>query len=696
MTMQSIAHGVWKLRFGQPEPHTPVQLLAPDIQADALQSLPCSGDAPFQVEEMLFKRTVRGVQLELPLKTGEHIYGFGLQLHRIDHTGRKKVMRVNSDPAADTGDSHAPVPFYVSTAGYGVYVDTARYAAFYVGTNLRKGDSEHKKDEKKVIGTSEIELYGYQTSEGNRTVVVDIPAAPGIDVYLFEGPDTATAVQRYNLFSGGGCLPPVWGLGMWYRAYSAASRDDVMRLAETFRKDSMPVDVFGFEPGWQTRAYSCSFVWDEGRFPEHQGMLEELYGMNYRVNLWEHLFVHPASPIYEELKPLSGNYEVWEGLVPDLSLPQARRIFSNHHKQHFVDKGIAGFKLDECDSSDYVHSNWSFPDVTEFPSGLDGELMHNLVGAFYQETIAAPFEASGQRTLSQVRASGALAAPYPFVLYSDLYNHEVFIRGIVNSGFSGLLWTPEVRQAESAEDLIRRIQTVVFSPMALLNCWRIPNPPWMQVERELNVNGVFMDNHEEVRRICRELFEQRMALIPYLYTAYAKYHLEGRPPFRALVMDYPDDPHTYDIDDAYMMGESMLVAPMLTGHSERSVYLPAGTWRCFWTGAAYAGGQIYTIAPGLERIPVFVKDGTLLPLAEPVPYIADDFVLSISFRQYGENAQPCLLYEDDGASYDYRSGGYNWITVRAGSNGRIEVERSGSYAGRRYVFADTTQSASQA
>ncbi|UUZ96952.1 hypothetical protein LJK87_23590 [Paenibacillus sp. P25] len=145
-----------------------------------LDRLACAGTAPFTVQEIVIKPTARGMQIELPLKAYEYIYGFGLQLHRTDHTGRKKVIRVNSDPVADTGDSHAPVPFYVSTAGYGVYVDTLRYATFYCGTNLSKGASEYKKHENKALGTSEIELYGYQATEGDRSVVVDIPARRGL------------------------------------------------------------------------------------------------------------------------------------------------------------------------------------------------------------------------------------------------------------------------------------------------------------------------------------------------------------------------------------------------------------------------------------------------------------------------------------------------------------------------------------
>lgn len=680
--MEKIANGVWKIRFGQPEAHTPVSLRYTEALTGQLSKLACGGTSPFSEEELVFKTTSRGVYIELPLKAEEHIYGFGLQLHRVDHTGRKKVMRVNSDPVADTGDSHAPVPFYVSTAGYGVFVDTSRYATFYCGTNLRKGASAHKKEEQKAIGTSEIELYGYQATEGDRSVVVDIPAADGIDVYLFEGPDMVNAVQRYNLFSGGGVLPPMWGLGMWYRAYSAAKREDVMRLAEGFREDGMPVDVFGFEPGWQTKAYSCSFIWDEGRFPNHEAMLNDLYGKNYRVNLWEHLFVHPSSPMYEKLLLHSGDYEVWEGLVPDLSIQAAKDVFANHHLTEFVEKGISGFKLDECDSSDFVHSNWSFPDVAKFPSGMDGEQMHNQLGTLYQEAVQAPFETAGRRTLSQVRASGALASPFPFVLYSDLYNHKVFIRGVVNCGFSGLLWSPEVRQAESPEDLIRRIQTAVFSPMALLNCWRIPNPPWMQVDRDKNIKGEFLENFEEIRSVCRSLFEIRMSLLSYLYTSYAKYSMEGLPPFRALVMDYPDDPDTYGIDDAYMMGDSILVAPIVTGETERSVYLPKGRWHCFWTSETYEGGQSYVFAPGLERIPVFVKEGTLLPLARPLQHVADDAVFDITVKAYGDKPSVCMLYEDDGTTFEHRNGVYNWVKIEWKDG--VEVTRSGNYPGIRY------------
>lgn len=686
--MQRIANGVWKVRYGEPEQHTPVTLGQKGIQYDALEQLQCEGKSPIANTDISVRMTSRGTVVELPLRHDEEIYGFGLQFYRLKQTGRKRVIRVNSDPIADTGDSHAPVPFYISTAGYGVFIDTSRYATFYCGTNLPKGASRRKTSSEGELGTSEKELYGHQAAQGDLSILVDVPSAKGIDIYLFEGPTIKTAIQRYNLFSGGGCLPPLWGLGMWYRFYTAANESDTERLATMFREERMPVDVLGFEPGWHSQAYSCSFSWNKEGFPNHEKLINRLNEMNYHVNLWEHVFTHPSSEMYEELLPYSADFEVWKGLVPDFATKESSEIFSSYHLHNFVENGISGFKLDECDSSDYVQSNWSFPDVASFPSGLDGEQMHNQLGLLYQSTMQSTFDTAGIRTFSQVRSSGALAASYPFVLYSDLYQHDVFIRGLVNSGFAGLLWSPEVRSASSVEDFIRRIQTTVFSPMAVLNCWTFPNPPWMQVDRDKNRKGEFFDNYEEVQEACRHLFELRMSLIPYLYASFAQYHQRGIPPFRALVMDYPDDANTYEIDDSYMMGDSILVAPLIAGQTERKVYLPRGTWKDFWTNETYAGETWYDIAADLDHIPVFVKDNTLLPIATPLQCVADDAVFEIVVRIYGDSPKDFVLYEDDGRTLSYRDGVSNSVTLSWSPDHGGSVTRVGDYSGVKYKVVD--------
>ena len=253
--MQKISNGIWKITFGKPEVQTPLNLLNIDIKHNSLNELPICNNVPLNEENINFRLERRGCVLEIPMKTTEDIYGFGLQLYSINQSGKKKYIRVNSDPVADTGDSHAPVPFYVSSAGYGVYVDTARYASFYCGTNAKKGISKNKVEKRKEHKEfSENALYAIKKANEDRSVIIDIPSVEGVDIYIFAGPDIKTVVQRYNLFSGGGCMPPIWGLGVWYRSYGGSVEADVYRLAEEFRNTEMPVDVFGLERGWHSHS----------------------------------------------------------------------------------------------------------------------------------------------------------------------------------------------------------------------------------------------------------------------------------------------------------------------------------------------------------------------------------------------------------------------------------------------------------
>jgi alpha-D-xyloside xylohydrolase len=387
----------------------------------------------------------------------------------------------------------------------------------------------------------------------------------------------------------------------------------VLALAREFRERAIPCDVLGLEPGWQTHAYSCSFAWDTSRFPDPKAFLAEAAAEHFRVNLWEHAFTHPSSPIFAALRPYSGDFAVWEGLVPDFAGEPARRVFGEYHGRELIDAGVSGFKLDECDNSDFT-SGWSFPDMSRFPSGLDGEQMHAVFGLRYQHAIWQPFQARRQATYGLVRSSGALAAPYPFVLYSDLYDHREFVRGVVSAGFSGLLWCPEVRDASSEEDLIRRLQTVVFSPLAMVNAWYIKNPPWKQIDAKLNNGDTLAPNWAALEQRCREIIGWRMQLVPYLLSAFERYALDGTPPFRALAMDYPQDKSSQFIDDQYMIGDRMFVAPLFAGETERQVTFPPGEWHDFWTGEKVSDRSI-SVPASADKIPVFVKTGSVLPLA---------------------------------------------------------------------------------
>jgi alpha-D-xyloside xylohydrolase len=477
--------------------------------------------------------------------------------------------------------------------------------------------------------------------------------------------------------------PPEWGLGFWYRASANAKDSDLVAFAQEFRDRKIPCEVLGLEPGWQTHAYSCTYVWNKERFPDPTGFLKQLKSRDYRVNLWEHGFIHPSSPLFTPMLNLSGDKGVWGGLVPDFHDPKARQIFGDFHGTTLLDSGIDGFKLDECDNSDYT-GGWSFSEVSQFPSGPDGEQMHSLFGLGYQRTLWKQFEQRNRPTYGLVRSSGALASPYPFVLYSDLYDHRQFVRALVNSSFSGLLWCPEVRDAKSEEDLIRRLQTVVFSPLAMINGWYIPNPPWKQLDRKKNNANDLSPNWEKLEGRCREIIGWRMQLVPYLRAAFARYATDGTPPFRALALDWPNHPEVAKTEDAWMVGDRMLVAPLFAGEPGRRLTLPPGHWRNFWTGEVVSS-DIIDIPAATKDIPVFVMDGSVLPLASITNSTADPESRNLEVRVFGDGRLPFSLLTPEGDSLQL-----NWnAKTRAGT---VKQQGNNRYTITTWASASRTDS----
>jgi alpha-D-xyloside xylohydrolase len=649
--------GIQHISYGQIDALTPYSFCDKPLMAE----LPAA-NPPFDAKDITITVNERGTVVEIPLGDSEQIYGFGLQIGSFDQRGLKKRPIVNDNPLNDLGYTHGPTTFYVSTKGYGVLINTARYTTFYCGTTRKAAGGE---------------ATGY--------VTVDIPGAKGIDLYVFDGPDMKTAVQRYNLFSGGGALPAIWGLGVKYRVKADFNQSQVDTMAAYFRHNHIPCDVLGLEPKWQTAAYSCSYVWNTKLFPTPNGLIDSMAAMGFHLNLWEHAFTSPQSPLFAPLKDKAGDYLVWNGLVPDFADPAARKIFADYHQQTFAEHGIAAFKLDECDNSNIGegHSTWSFPELSHFPSGLSGEQMHQVFGVLYQKTMYGVYRRLNRRTYLDVRASGDFTASYPAALYSDTYDHQEYIRMIVNSGFSGMLWSPEVRESTSITDLIRRSQTAVLSAQTLFNSWYLQHPPWLQINIEKNNRNELMDSAAIVEADIRKLLELRMSLVPYLYSAFADYHFKGIPPFRALVMEYPTDVNTFQISDEYMIGSGLLAAPLTAGESERTVYLPAGVWYDFNTNEKFVGGKTYTIHPGLSQIPLFVRAGTILPLAKPVEYISSGIQFDVTCYVYGDGDAHAAMFEDDGDTFNYEKAEYDWMEL-AWRDHRAVVSRKGNFKGALY------------
>jgi len=660
MKWEKIMPGVWKASFGT-SGLDPLAYTNPPKTG----SITKLGNAPFPfTEESTFcQLTPERAIIRMPLDPSEKIYGLGLEFKGINRRGSISTLKVDHYGGVK-GYTHAPVPFYVSSKGYGVLINSSKRVKIHVGVGNRK-DSKRPDPIDRTTGKN-------WSSQPLSDAVEASIQGDGLEVYIFAGNTTLEVVQKYNLFCGGGALPPKWGLGFWHRMHTKSSADDVLQEISDFKKHNFPLDVLGLEPGWQSFAYPCSFDWDSIRFPNPELFVKTLSGDEIKVNLWENPYVAPSSTMFKDMRPYTGSHTVWLGEVPDYTMPEAQKILLNHHQKSHLDMGVSGYKFDEVDGYD----TWLWPDHATFPSGNDAVEIRQLYGQIIQKTITDHLKTQNKRTYSLVRSSYIGASSSHFVIYSDHYDHKNYVTALVNSSLSGLLWTPEVRSAKTAEEWVRRFQTVCFSPLMQLNAWASGTKPW---------------SFPKVTDIIRDNIKLRMDLLPYLYTAFYNYNQKGIPPFRAMVLESgynttetliggkldgvenPYEEHKrMEVTDQYMMGPSILVAPVFTGETERKVVLPSGNWYNFYTGVLMGNGETITIKTKLEQIPLFVKDGAIIPMLSSKE-VKSTNKPSLEVRHYGSKENTFQLYNDDGETFNYENGDCTLLELKVakGKSGKL-------------------------
>ena len=596
---QKETSGVWIMSVGTPEKVNLLSELHITPKVDAIQRMG-EADLPISEQDITAELVDGKTYIRFPLEKDEKIFGLGLNFKTVEQRGRIMRLHVDHYGGTDDGRTHAPVPFFVSSRGYGALINSARYIDVWCGTSVRK-DS---KNPPVVRDRNTDKQWAAQPYSDNLEFLVP---AEGVEIVLFGGPTMLDVVRRFNLYNGGGVLPPKWGLGFWHRVPTLFSDKEVNEEVAEFEKRGFPLSVIGLEPGWMSRSYPCTYEWDATRFPDPEGFVKGLNDKHIKTNVWINPYVSPDGELYEKIEPYTGSHTVWCGIVPDYSLPETKKIMTDHFKKHQLDKGVSGYKMDENDGFD----SWLWPDVAKFPSGNSAEQLRQIYGSLMQDVTTQMYRSANKRTYGLVRAANAGTTSYPYVIYNDYYNHRDFITALINSSFIGILWTPEVRSSGNAEEWLRRMQTVCFSPLAMLNAWADGTKPW---------------SFPEVEKAVQEVASLRTQLIPYLYTAFADYAFYGTPPVRAMnlepgyqakttdeqgELDATKNPYAMavrrEVKDQFMVGPSLLVAPLFAGEEERQVVLPQGKWYDFYTGKYVGEGEVITVKPGLDKIPVYVK-----------------------------------------------------------------------------------------
>jgi len=661
-----LASGVWAASVGQPEKVNLTNTAGVKPRLETINAMP---EVEFPLLQAEIKVTVFDgkTYLQFPLEVAEKIFGLGLNFKTVEQRGRIMRLHVDHYGGKDDGRTHAPVPFYVSSRGYGVFINSARYLDVWVGTAVQKDSKVPMNSKDRNTDKS------WTASPYSDNVSVLVPAE-GVEIMIFGGPTALDAVSRFNLYNGGGCLPPKWGLGFWHRTPTLYTDEQVLNEVGEFKKHNFPLSVIGLEPGWQSKSYPCTYEWDKGRFPKPAEFISKLNAEGIQANLWMNPYISPESELIGKLKPFVASHTVWSGFVPDYALPETNRIIGDHLKKYELDIGVSGFKMDENDGYD----NWLWPDVTLFPSRTPAEQMRQLYGVMMQKMTDQLYREQNRRTYGLVRASNAGAVSFPYVVYNDYYSHRDFITALINSSFIGVLWTPEVRSSKAAEEWLRRMQTVCFSPLAMLNAWSDGTKPW---------------SFPEVEKQVADVANLRMQLLPYLYTCFAEYAFYGRPPMRAMnlvdgfnvqdekvegKLNSSENPYAQatrkEIKDQFMVGDNLLVVPLFEGETSRSVVLPKGKWFDFYTGKLAGEAEIITVSPGLDHIPVFVRDGGIVPMAESSQLQAAGAKTNLMVRVYGNQETSYKLYDDDGLTFDYEKGEYSWreIRIMKGKDGKLK------------------------
>jgi alpha-glucosidase len=601
----------------------------------------------------------------------EHYFGFGEKSTPLDKRGRSLVMW-NRDPEGFDASSeplYESVPFFIALRqgrAYGIFLDNTWRSSFDMGSEFR-------------------DVYSFGAEGGE------------LNYYFFGGPDPRQVVSRFTELVGRIALPPRWALGYIQSRYSYYPESRVRFIAENFRVRQIPCDGIFLDIDYMD-GYRI-FTWDKTRFPDPKRMMSDLrqQGFHTIAIVDPMVKVDPNFWVYKQ--GLDKGYFVqkadgtiitgkgWAALnaYPDFASPKVRDWWAGLFEEQ-LDQGVAAYLTDMNEpvvmanqgpagtfDLDAVHH-------TEMGPRAHAEI-HNVYGML--ETLATREGMlrvrPNERPFIITRATFAGGQRYAAQWSGDNYgtwDHLRLSMPMLNGmGLSGLQFVGAdiggIVPVPSPELYTRWMQTGLLTPFSWTHSLGPGNlEPWGFGNRMEGIN--------------RESIRLRYRLLPYIYTAFWQASQTGQPIMRPLLLEYPDDWTAIGTNDEYLFGDDLLVAPIGKDYDEnRSVYFPQGTWYDYWTDRRYVGPLTVNVNAPLERIPLFVRAGAVIPSQQAMQYTDQYPIDPLTFDVYPEGSSTREYYDDDGISFAYEKGVYLQQTVSVESAAdRIGVEissREGTY-----------------
>jgi alpha-glucosidase len=582
------------------------------------------------------------------LQTDEMFFGCGEKTSPFNKRGSTTTFWNTDDPNHTylSEAIYVSIPFLISTrpgAHYGVFWDNTHRTRFNLG---------QVEDEKHYILESD---------------------AGEIDYYFFSGESVRDVVRGYTELTGRMWMPPRWALGFQQCRWSYMSADEIMDVAKNFRKRKIPCDVIYCDIDYMD-GYRV-FTWNPKTFPNPREMIKKLRNMGFHLvtiidpgvkNDDGYFVCRDGKEKGMFLKNHDGSWftgNVWPGecVFPDFTSERVRRWWGPWHKE-LLELGVAGIWNDMNEPAVWNHPGGTMPlDIRHEYDGqwTTHERAHNVYGFNMARACHDALRAQrpNERPFVITRAAYAGIQRYSMVWTGDnqsLWEQlAVSIPECLNLSLSGVPFCgPDVggfgRDCTS-ELLTRWTQAGAFFPFfrnhTAMNTRR--QEPWTF--------------GKEVEDICRRYISLRYQLLPYLYNLFHEAAHDGTPIIRPLFWEFPDDTDGYTVDDQFLLGPSLLVAPVMKpGARQRAVYLPANSeWYDYWTKQKHTGGQYVTVPAPLDKLPLFVRAGSILPMTEPIEYADQKRSNGIILDVYPGKKTTGYLYEDDGESFDHERDAYS-------------------------------------
>ncbi len=522
---------------------------------------------------------------ELSLAPGENVYGFGERFTAFVKNGQT-VETWNEDGGTASHVAYKSIPFYMTNRGYGVLVDHTDNVSF-------------------EVASEKVEYVGF--------------SVPGEELryYLFYGSSPKEILKKYTALTGRPALPPAWSFGLWLSTSFTTNYDEetVSGFLEGMRERNIPLSVFHFDCFWMKAFHWCDFKWDETVFPDTVGMLGRYHEKGVKICVWINPYIAQGTELFREavehgylLMRADGkgvrqtdNWQAGMGIV-DFTNPDAYKWFQN--KLHnLLDMGVDCFKTDFGER---------IPVDVKYFDGSNPYAMHNYYTYLYNRCVFSLLcEVKGEKE-AVLFARSATVGCQQFPVHwggdcsANYSSMAETLRGGLSFSMSGFsFWSHDIGGFEntaSADVYKRWLAFGLLSSHSRLHGSSSYRVPWAF--------------DEEACEVAKHFVHLKCRLMPYIYAKAIEAHEEGTPVIRPMVFEFPKEPACATLDMQYMLGDSILVAPIFNEEGKVWYYLPEGNWIDYFSGMCKEGGRYYEGTYDYFSLPLYVRENTLLAIGK--------------------------------------------------------------------------------